>query len=184
MSLKNGSGKCSLFVLSTNGWKEQNWWTLRFSAEKKPNMEKPLFDWPIELQYDVKAISRKFFGHEVFSAERSLNQPKARCVCIRSINQSNRFISVRLLFLFCSRVFISRSYENRSISNLSKMLTFTQHTAKWQTKRNISLLVKAFVSNINEGKNTRLSKEFLPFVLNACQLFENEWISAKWPIWV
>ena len=44
--------------------------------------------------------------------ESSLNQPKARCVCIRSINQSNCCISVRLLFLFCSRVFISRSYEN------------------------------------------------------------------------
>ena len=125
MSLKNGSGKCSLFVLSANanGWKEQNWWTLRFPAEKNPNMEKPLFDWPIVLQYDVKAISRKFFGHEVFPAERSLNQPKTRCVCIPSVNQWNGFISVRLLFLFCSRVFISRSYENRSISNLSKMLT-------------------------------------------------------------
>ena len=37
-------------------------------------------------------------------------------VCqIRSINQSNCTISVRLLFPFCSRVFISRSYENRSI---------------------------------------------------------------------
>jgi len=35
-------------------------------------------------------------------------------VCIRSITQSNRSISVRLLFLFCSCVFISRSYENRS----------------------------------------------------------------------
>ena len=66
------------------------------------------------LQYDVKAISRKFFGHEVCLPERSLSQPKARCVCIRSIHQSNRSISVRLLFLFCSRVFISRSYENRS----------------------------------------------------------------------
>ena len=54
------------------------------------------------------------FGHEVFSPERSLNQPKATRVCVRSINQSNRFISVRLLFPFCSRVFISRSYENRS----------------------------------------------------------------------
>ena len=67
------------------------------------------------LQYDVKAISRKFFGHEVCLPEHSLNQPKARCVCIRSIHQSNRSISVRLLFPFCSRVFISRSYENRSI---------------------------------------------------------------------
>ena len=53
-------------------------------------------------------------GHEVFSPERSLNQPKATHACIRSINQSNRSISVRLLFLFRSRVFISRSYENRS----------------------------------------------------------------------
>ena len=90
-------------------------WTLRFPAKENPNMEKALFDRPVLLQYDVKAISRKFFGHEVFSAERSFNQPKARCVCIRSINQSNRCISVLLLFLFCSRVFISRSYENRSI---------------------------------------------------------------------
>jgi len=90
-------------------------WTLRFPAKENPNMEKALFDWPIVLQYDVKAISRTFFGHEVFSAERPLNQPKARCVCIRLINQSNRSISVLLLFLFCSRIFISRSYENRSI---------------------------------------------------------------------
>ena len=90
-------------------------WTLRFPAKENPNMEKALSDWQIVLQYDVKAISRKFFGHEVFSAKRSLNQPKARRVSIRSINQSNRSISVLLLFLFCSRVFISRSYENRSI---------------------------------------------------------------------
>ena len=63
------------------------------------------------LQYDVKAkyqfISRKFFGHEVF-----FNHPKATRVCIRSINQSNRFTSARLWFLFCSRVFISRSRKS------------------------------------------------------------------------
>ena len=93
-------------------------WPLRFPAKENPNMEKALFDWPIVLQYDVKAkyrlISRKFFGHEVFSPERSLDQPKAMRVCIRSIDQSKRSIFVRLLFLFCFRVFISRSYENRS----------------------------------------------------------------------
>ena len=110
MTLKNGFHKCLLFVLSANGWKGQNM-DSSFSAKENPNMEKALFDWPIVLQYDVKAISRKFFGHEVYSAKRSLNQPKARCICIHSINQSNGFISVRLLFLFCSRVFISRSYE-------------------------------------------------------------------------
>ena len=42
-------------------------WTLRFPAKENPKMEKALFDWPIVLQYDVKAkyrlISRKFFGH-------------------------------------------------------------------------------------------------------------------------
>ena len=50
-----------------------------------------------------------------------------RCVCIRSINQSNRFISARLLFLFCSRVFISRSYENRSNDQKIVFMWKTSH---------------------------------------------------------
>ena len=37
---------------------------LRFTAKENPNMEKGLFDWPIMLQFDIKAkyrlISRKF----------------------------------------------------------------------------------------------------------------------------
>ena len=76
-------------------------WTLRFPAKENPDTGKALFDW-------------KVLGHDVFSPGRSFNQPKATRVCIRSINQSNRSISVRLLFLFCSRFFISRSWENRS----------------------------------------------------------------------
>ena len=40
----------------------------------------------------------------VYPSVRLANQ-KQRCVCIRFIHQSNRSISVRLLFLFCSRVF-------------------------------------------------------------------------------
>ena len=35
-------------------------WTLRFPAKENPNMEKALFDWPILLQYDVKAKYRFF----------------------------------------------------------------------------------------------------------------------------
>jgi len=101
-------------------------WTLRFPAKENLNIEEALFDWPIVLQYDVKAkyrlISRNFSGMKFFSPECSLNQPKVTRVCIRSINQSNRSISGRLLFLFCSRVFISRSYENRSIM-ISRLLT-------------------------------------------------------------
>ena len=70
------------------------------------------------LQCDVKAkyrlISRKFFHPSV----RLINQkPHA---FVRSINQSNRSISVLLLFLFCSRVFLSRSYENLSNNSLNK----------------------------------------------------------------
>ena len=89
-------------------------WTLCFPAEKKPNMEKPLFDWPIVLQYDVKANIDWFLER---SSSMTFFQPSVRLtnqkrVCISSTNQSNRSISVRLLFLFCSRVFISRSYEN------------------------------------------------------------------------
>ena len=41
-------------------------WTLRFPAKENPNKGKALFEWPIALQYDVKAkyrmISRKFSG--------------------------------------------------------------------------------------------------------------------------
>ena len=44
-------------------------WTLR-SRQRNPNMEKALFDWPIVLQYYVKAkyrlISRKFSGMKFF----------------------------------------------------------------------------------------------------------------------
>ena len=72
---------------------------------------------PLAFLYDVKAkyrlISWKFLGMNRFFTR----------VCIRSINQSNRSISVRLLFLFCSRVFIPRSHENRSHIIIYMMLT-------------------------------------------------------------
>ena len=35
MTLKNGFGKCSLFVLSANGWKDQNM-DSSFSHQRKP----------------------------------------------------------------------------------------------------------------------------------------------------
>ena len=48
--------------------------TLRFPAKENRNMEKALFDWPILLQYDVKAkyqfIFRKVLEHELLSPER------------------------------------------------------------------------------------------------------------------
>ena len=47
-------------------------WTIYFPPKENPNTEKALFDSPIVLQYEVKVIYRKFFGHKVFPAERSL----------------------------------------------------------------------------------------------------------------
>ena len=45
-------------------------WPLHFPTKENPNMEKALFDWPIMLQYDVKAkywlISSKFLGMKFF----------------------------------------------------------------------------------------------------------------------
>ena len=47
---------------------------LRFPAKENPNMEKKLLDWPIVLQYDVKAnyrlISRKLSGIHAFVSVR------------------------------------------------------------------------------------------------------------------
>ena len=93
-------------------------WTLRFPAKKYANMEKALFDWPIVLQYDAIAkyrlISRKFSGMKFFHPSVRLTSQKPR-VCIRRLTNHValfRILLLLLLFLFRSRVFISRSYEN------------------------------------------------------------------------
>ena len=57
-------------------------WPLRFPAKENPNMEKVLFDWPIVLQYDVKAKyrlnSRKFLGMKFFHPSVRLTNQKPR----------------------------------------------------------------------------------------------------------
>ena len=57
-------------------------WTLSFPAKENPNMEKALFDWPIVLQYDVKAkyrlISIKFSGMKFFHLRARLTNQKPR----------------------------------------------------------------------------------------------------------
>ena len=85
-------------------------------------MQTTLFDWPIVLQYDVKAkyqlISGKFSGMKfLISPERFLNQLKAIPVFIRSRPFDKPIKSLyfpSFVVLFCSRVFIARSYENPS----------------------------------------------------------------------
>ena len=68
-------------------------WTLRFPAKENPNMEKALFDWPIVLQYDVKAMyrlinSRKFSCMKFFyPSVRLTNQEPRAFVSVRQTNQ-------------------------------------------------------------------------------------------------
>ena len=60
-------------------------------------------------------ISRKFFVHEVFSAERSRNQPKPRAFVFVRQNQSNRSVSFSLLFLFSGHTKIGLTAQNIKI---------------------------------------------------------------------
>ena len=57
-------------------------WSHRFLAKENPHIEKALFDWPIVLQYDVKAkyrlISRKFSDLKFFHPSIRLTNQKPR----------------------------------------------------------------------------------------------------------
>ena len=63
-------------------------WTLCFPAKENPITEKVSFDWPIVLQYDVKAkyqlISRKFSGMIFFNPSVRLTNQKPRAF-VRSV---------------------------------------------------------------------------------------------------
>ena len=79
-------------------------WTLRFPAKENPNMEKALFDWPIVLQYDVKAkdllIFRKFSGMKFFYANvRLTNQKPPAFVSVRYI--TNQIAQFPFVCCFC-----------------------------------------------------------------------------------
>ena len=62
--------------------KKTKTWPLCFPTKENPNMEKALFDWPMVLQYDVKAkyrmISRKFSGMKFFHPTVRLTNQKSR----------------------------------------------------------------------------------------------------------
>ena len=83
-------------------------WTRRFSAKENPDMEKALFDWPIALQYDVKAKYRFL--------ERSLHQPNAMRVCIRSITNQIALFPFVCCFCFVRAFSFQGRKENRPSS--------------------------------------------------------------------
>ena len=78
-------------------------WTLRFPAKENPNMEKALFDWPIVLQYDVKAknrlISRKFSGMKFFHLIVRLTNQKPRSFV--SVPYTNQIALFAFVGCFC-----------------------------------------------------------------------------------
>ena len=84
MTLKNGLGtNVSVRYLFYQPMDEKiKTWPLRFPAKENPNIEKALFDWPIVLQYNVKAkyrlISRKFSGMKCFHPSVHLTNQKLR----------------------------------------------------------------------------------------------------------
>ena len=117
MTLKNGLVKCSLFVLSANGTKHGFF----VFPPKKPliwrrhcSIDQSVAVWR---QSEVSIDARSSRAWSFFTRGRSLNQPKATRVCIRSINQSNRSISARLLFLFCSRVFTFQGHTKIALTS-------------------------------------------------------------------
>ena len=82
-------------------------WTLRFPAKENPNKQKELFDWPIVLQYDVKAkyclISRKFSGMTFFHPSvRSTNQKPREFVSGSITNQITLFLFVCCFCFVCA----------------------------------------------------------------------------------
>ena len=75
----------------------------------------PLIDF--RRQNHVTFIFINSMSHDLL-VQMAYNQSKATRNSIHLMNQSNRSISICLLFLFCLCVFISRSYENHSIVGL------------------------------------------------------------------
>ena len=72
-----------MFVICViSQWMKRRKYDLRFPAKENPNIKKALFDWPIVLQYDVKAkyrlISKKFSGMKFFHPSVRLTNQKPR----------------------------------------------------------------------------------------------------------
>ena len=101
--------------------KEIKTWPLCFPAKENSAMEKALFDWPILLQYDVKAkyrlISKKSFGLKFFPAERQLTNHEP--LAFVSIQQTNQITLFPLVCCFCFQDTIRKSlYTNLELDLL------------------------------------------------------------------
>ena len=117
MTLKNSFGKVRYLFYQPVDEKIKTW-PLRFPAKENPNMEKALFDWPIVLQYDVKAkyrlISRKFLGMKFFHPSVRLTNQKPRAfVSVRQTNQIALFL-FECCFCYCFCFVRAFSFQGRT----------------------------------------------------------------------
>ena len=107
-------------------------------------------------------------------------------VCIRWINQSNRSISVRLLFIFCSRVFISRSHENPCslcwVSFVCLCLSSVEWTLLWGNISG-SLFLEGSFFGIRDFPYLKLSIRDCPYLKSEIWDWTNarEVECQKWP---
>ena len=94
-------------------------WTLYFPAKENPNMEKELFNWPIVLQYDLKAkywlFSRKFSGMKFFHPSVRLTNQKPRAFDLFNKRIKSLYFHSFVVCVLFLRIFILTSYENHSI---------------------------------------------------------------------
>ena len=81
MTLKTDFGKCSLFVFFSRWKKRSKPGIFVFPPNMENRLANPVAVWR---QSEVVVDFQKVLDHEVFSPERSLNQPKTTRVCIRS----------------------------------------------------------------------------------------------------
>ena len=116
-------------------------WTLHFRAKENPNMEKVLFDWPIVLQYDVKAkyrlISRKFAGMKFFQPSVRLTNRKPRSFV--SVRHTNQIALFPFVSCFCfvrafsfqghTKIALSGIVRTAAAQNWNKSLTHIEHRA-------------------------------------------------------
>ena len=97
-----------LFDLSANGWRDQNIHGLFVFPPKKTLIRSR----PCSIGQSCYSMTSKWSISWFLESSRAWSF----FTWAFAKSQSNRSISVCLLFLFCSRVFTLRSYENRSIT--------------------------------------------------------------------
>ena len=122
MTLKNCFRKCLLFVLSANGWKEQNM-DSSFSRQRNPNMEMALFVDQSCCSMTSKQFLESSSGMKfVYPSVRLANQNPGAFVSVRYTNQ------IALFPFVCCFCFV-RAFSLQGHTKIA--LTSMQEKTEW-----------------------------------------------------